>query len=86
MKEFTETDVRPWANGKSLHADESELMDAPLAQHIRGLSQSASGYGAKLVTRYKICFERRTYRVYATCYSNSASHWFVVRGTKIFIN
>lgn len=62
------------------------MVDSPLWWHKAGLQQTATGYGRKLTTRYKVQFEGKLYRVYATCYSNVASHWFTVKGEKIFIN
>jgi hypothetical protein len=47
--------------------------------------QGLDGYGSKITTDYKIDHNGRTYRVYATCYSNAASHWILYEGAKIFI-
>lgn len=86
-KEYTEADLKPWAGGVGISVDDPrmDLLDVPLWWHKQHLSQTASGYGGKLTTRWKINFCGKWYRVYATCYSNSASHWFVARGRKISI-
>ena len=52
----------------------------------QGLSQTASGYGAKLTTYYKINFEGKLYRLYNTCFSNAGSTWFKTKGKKIFVD
>ena len=61
------------------------FIDAPLWWHDAGLSETASGYGTKLTTRYKHKHNGRLYRVYATCISNVASYWILAKGKKIFI-
>ena len=67
------------------YKENADLVDAPLWWHQRGLSQTASGYGKALTTRWKIKHGGRLYRVYATCYSNCATHWFKVRGETIYL-
>ena len=49
--------------------------------------QSAVGYGRKITTDLVLRFEGDTQerRVYATCYSNAASHWIVHHGTKLWL-
>lgn len=70
---------------------DQHLLHAPLAWQERGLQQTASGYGRKLTTEWKIHYASspltvgRLYRIYATCFSNVASHWFMCKGQKIFI-
>jgi len=64
---------------------EKELIDSPLWWHIQGLSQTASGYGTKLVNRYKINFNNKNYRLYTTGFSNSGKTYFTVHGRQIFI-
>lgn len=85
MKEFTEKDLQPHAGHMGLWASREELIDAPLWWQERGLQQTASGYGSKLTSSYKIRFGGRDYRLYVTCYSNAGSTWFTVKGRKIFI-
>lgn len=59
--------------------------DRPLWWHLQGLQQTATGYGRRLTTRYKVRYEGRLYRVYATCFSNVASNWIVAKGAKLHI-
>lgn len=51
----------------------------------RALGINAQGYGQKITTIYKVPFNGRLYRVYATCFSNVASHWILSKGEKLFI-
>ena len=66
---------------------EQVLIDAPMWWHERGLSYTATGYGSKIPTRYKTRNKAgKLVRVYATCYGNAASNWFMENGNKVFIN
>jgi len=49
-----------------------------ILQHAPG--QGADGYGKKITTDYMVRIGKMAYRVYATCFSNCASHWIVVKG------
>lgn len=89
MKNFVETDVQPHgaiAGAGSLDAFNTDLISAPLWYHQRGLSQTSSGYGAKLTTSRKILFNGKQYRIYCSCYGNSGSAWFKAKGRQIFVN
>lgn len=57
-----------------------------LSIHPYPYQQTASGYGSKLITQYKIkCADNKTRRVYAICYSNAASLYIIVKGEKQFL-
>ena len=62
------------------------LIDAPLSWHKLGLRETASGFGKKLTTRYKIAHKDRLYRVYATVFGNAGSAFIIARGEKIFLS
>lgn len=85
-KLFTDSDLQPWANEKGLFANQSELIYAPLDWQKAGLAYTATGYGAKIPTRYKISFNGKEYRLYATCYGNAGSTWFTVKGKRVYVN
>jgi len=62
------------------------VFEKPLYQHIHNLTQTASGYGKKLTTRYMIRLRKNTIRrVYATCFSNAASYWVMIEGTRYYL-
>ena len=90
MKHFQMTDVKPHGaipNAGTLNYNAtSDLLSCPLQWQVQGLSRTASGYGAKIASQYKILFERQLRRVYVTCYGNASSSWFMVKGKKIFLN
>lgn len=54
-----------------------------LEHHKRGLQYTATGYGAKIPSRYMVKWEGRWYRVYVTQYSNVGSFWIQSVGIKI---
>jgi len=70
----------------SIYTETTDLIDDPLPWQKQGLQQTASGYGRKLTSRYKINFEGKLYRLYVTIYSNAGSTWFRVKGRKIFVS
>lgn len=90
MKHFTQADIdrrRAVADFIGcIYADRDELLYAPLDWQKWGLQQTASGYGAKLTSPYKINFEGRLYRLYTTCYSNTGTTWFKVKGQRIVVS
>lgn len=88
MKEFTEKDLVPHAGSVGLFLGDmhKELVRDELPWQKRGLQQTASGYGAKLTSSFKISFEGKLYRLYHTCYGNASSCWFTVKGRKIYVS
>lgn len=72
--------------GFRIHASQEDLLICETTIHRLGLEQTRSGYGAKLTTHYKILFNGKLYRVYATCHSNVASHWFTCKKRRIYIS
>jgi len=91
MKPFTTQDTEQHgaiADARSLYLDSypQDLVSAPLWWHKRGLQKTASGYGAKIESQYKISFNGKLYRIYHTCYGNSSSAWFKVKGQTIYVN
>lgn len=88
MKQFTIANTRPHgciANALILSADRTELVHAPTDWQKRGLQQTASGYGRKLNSGFKIHFDGKLRRLYATCYSNAASVWFEFKGQTVYV-
>jgi hypothetical protein len=80
---FTEDDVMS-GNRIMLGDYRNELVYAPLLWHEK--MQTASGYGIKLVSRYKIWFEGKLYRLYTICFSNCGSTYFTINGRQIFVS
>ncbi len=51
----------------------------------KALGMDAMGYGNKIRTIYKVEHEGKLFRVFATCFSNCASHWIMTKGKKLFV-
>lgn len=64
---------------------EKDLIEVSLDWQLQGLRQTASGYGNKLTTRYKVLYRGRMRRVHAICHSNVASLYIVVQGERLFL-
>lgn len=82
LKKFTIDNV---ANGR-IQVGVAQLAIEPLDWQRRGLQQTASGYGKRLTSRYKIHFEGKLRRIYFTQFSNAGSAWFNFQGKKIHVN
>jgi hypothetical protein len=52
----------------------------------RGLMYTATGYGSKIPTSYKVKYNNRWYRVYCRIYSNSGTCYIITKGKKIIIH
>lgn len=87
MKQFTENDVDRSGKFPTIYMVDQldELVKCLLPWQAMVLQQTATGYGAKLTTRWKINYCGKLYRVYATCCSNIASLWFTVKGERIYL-
>lgn len=85
-KHFLMSDVCREGRFPTIYADRSELVMCQLPWQKRGLQQTASGYGAKLTSSFKIDFEGKLYRLYHTCYGNASSCWFTRKGERIYVN
>jgi hypothetical protein len=80
-RKFTAADI---TNGR-IYADRTELIDRPLWWHLEGLSQTASGYGAKLTTRLCIDLDGKARRIYVTTYGNAGTAWINYKGARVVI-
>ena len=63
----------------------SVLVSTHLPWQLLGLQQTATGYGNKLTTIYKTAHNGRMYRVYAVCWSNSATFYILVKNQPLYL-
>lgn len=56
-----------------------------LAHPKRGMQYTATGYGAKIPSRFMVKWNDRWRRVYVTQYSNVGSFWIQSNGNKIAV-
>ena len=69
----------------SLHYD-LPFIECLLLMHRLGHSQTASGYGTKLTSRWKVRVEGRLRRVYITQWANAGSLWIIVGGRRVSVS
>ena len=75
----------------SIQVEKSNLIYSPLWYHKRGLMQTATGYGRKLTTRWKMRYaggkdtsrKGRLYRIYYCIFSNCGTYYIVRNGEEI---
>ena len=86
MKEFKQTDiVEHTPDYPRIYMKHEDLLWSP-PKWMGIYTETSTGYGKRLNTGYKISFEGRLYRVYASHFSNAASCWFKVMGRTIYVN
>ena len=56
-----------------------------MPHHERGLLYTATGYGRKIPTQYKVKYNNRFYRVYCAIFSNIGTLYIVSKGNKVLI-
>ena len=71
--------------GEPMTTEKVEFIEAPMFHHDNGLSYTATGYGSKLPTRYKVKWGGRWYRVYSVCFSNCSTEYILSKGKKIIV-
>jgi hypothetical protein len=64
---------------------EREFHYMPLEWQVQGLQQTATGYGRKLTTPYKVRYAGKLRRVYAVCCSNVSSLYIMIGKETIFL-
>ena len=71
---------------KSIELNDENAVHAPLWYHERGLMQTASGYGRKLVTEWKIKHNNRLYRVYCCIFSNAGTLYIKTKDGDLIVD
>jgi len=59
---------------------------APMWYHLKGLTQTATGYGKKLNTSYKVLYAGRERRIYCCCFSNCGTCYIIANRNKISVS
>lgn len=74
MKAYIHTKARRDNGGFDSYLTQAvDVKEKPLPWQIAGRSYTASGYGARIPTRYMVRFNGRWRRVYCAIYSNIGS-------------
>lgn len=63
-----------------------DLIYCPLEWQKKGLCETASGYGKKITTQYKIRHQNKMRRVYCHIFSNCGSLYVLIKGQRFYIN
>ena len=58
----------------------------PLWHHVRGLIQTATGYGRKLTTPYMVNYAGRNRRLYCCQISNTGTCYMVIKGKWVVVS
>jgi len=77
--------TRPDGSRDSFATISVDLTDAPLWWHLKGLSQTATGYGTRLTTPYKVKFNGRWRRVYCIQFSNAGTLYIGKRSDNLTV-
>lgn len=63
-----------------------ELVDRPLWWHLKGLSQTRSGYGSKITSSRCVKLpDGRQRRIYVTIWSNAGTAWIILNNEKLIV-
>lgn len=63
-----------------------EVKEKMLDWQKRGLMQTATGYGSKLVTSKMLRYNGIWHRIYCMCYSNSGTNYILVKGKMVIVS
>lgn len=85
MRQFDETNLEPWAGGNRISCNLKNLVHSPLPWQKQGLQETASGYGKKLTTVWKIHYCGKLHRIYCCCFSNNGTAYILSHGERIVI-
>ncbi|QHB48881.1 hypothetical protein [Shigella phage Z31] len=76
--------LRHYVNGV-MHFDDLQAEQHILDWQLAGLQKTATGYGKKIPTSWKVYYKGRLRRIYQDVYSNSASSYIMVKGKKLHL-
>lgn len=73
-------------NNQIDYSKKFEVLAVPLLWQVKGLQYTATGYGSKIPTEYKIRIDKKLYRVYCRIYSNLGSLYIIKNKQKIIVD
>ena len=65
------------------YLEDLDILDIEVT--AKPLNNSVSGYGGKIPTEYLLHIGKRSYRVYAICWSNAASFYVTINNERLFL-
>jgi len=90
LRMFTIDDIQPihFQSDKTigrLDTTDSDYIDNPTWWQLKGLSETATGYGGKLTTSRMLWFQGRLHRIYCMLYSNSGTAYILTNGKRLLV-
>lgn len=70
---------------KRIYVKRNELIYCPLGWQKMGKLETASGYGVRLHTVYKLRYAGKLRRLYCCCYSNVGTCYIIVKGERVIV-
>jgi hypothetical protein len=64
----------------------SPLAYVPMAHHKLGLTYTASGYGRKIPSPYKVMIGKRFHRLYTCIFSNIGTCYVIIGGVPCYVS
>lgn len=72
-------------NNQIDYSTKCEVIEVPLCWQSKGLQYTATGYGSKIPTKYKIR-DKKLYRVYCSVFSNIGTLYIIKNKQKIIVD
>ena len=71
---------------KRINFSDYETKSVSLPWQKADLQQTATGYGSKLLTTWKLKYNNQWHRIYMMCYSNSATSYILSKNEMIIVD
>lgn len=69
----------------TINGEEYPTIHAPMWYHKRGLMQTATGYGKRINTGYKVEYLGRARRIYCCIFSNAGTCYIIVNKQQVTV-
>nr|DAN14570.1 MAG TPA: hypothetical protein [Caudoviricetes sp.] len=76
--------LRHYVDGE-LHLEDLKAESHILDWQVAGLTKTATGYGKKIPTSWKVRYMGRLRRIYQDVFSNAAKSYIIVNGKKLSV-
>ena len=73
-------------NNRIDYSTKCEVIEVPLWWQSKGLQYTATGYGSKIPTKYKMRLNKKLYRVYCSVFSNIGTLYILKNKQKIIVD
>lgn len=73
-------------NNQIDYSQKFEVIEVPLWWQVKGLQYTATGYGSKIPTKYKMRLNKKLYRIYCSVFSNIGTLYILKNKQKIIVD